>query len=119
VVLCREGGDEILGIKRVGWNVGEKANKVGIDNGSGNGRGSGKASTRAVVRFPGTEAGEEGNVEDGRKFDVWVVSDGYVGMVWKVSGVDVPDVMRVVDEGKEKKKGDGEGVVDGEMAGRD
>jgi antiviral helicase SLH1 len=43
-------------------------------------------------------------LSDGRKFDVWVVSDGYVGMVYKVKGIEIPDPPKVVDDGEKEKQ---------------
>lgn len=44
-----------------------------------------------------------------RVLDVRVVSDGYIGMVWKVEGVEVPAPPTVEgDDGKKKKGGDEE-----------
>jgi antiviral helicase SLH1 len=89
VILCKEDNDEIIAIKRVGWS------STGGGQGGGN-RGP-RLSTRAVIKLPGEE---NGIVGVGRKMDVWVASDGYLGILYKVRGVDVPDVPRVVDDGK-------------------
>lgn len=99
MILCREGADEIVAIKRVGWSSGNQ-------NG---GRGVVKRTARAVLKFPEDESG---GFQDGRKVDVWVASDGYLGMVYKVKGVEIPDVPKVMDEGK-KEKDDGRVVVAG------
>ncbi|KAM0153234.1 hypothetical protein ACHAPG_007200 [Botrytis cinerea] len=120
VVLCKKGSDEVAAIKRLGWSA-PKTNLKGKgarDGNVGNGD-EGKQNTsvigigvkpqaKATLKFPGTEEGEEGNIMDGRVFDVWVVSDGYRGLIYKLEGVEVPDVMKVraEDEGKGK---DGKG----------
>jgi antiviral helicase SLH1 len=88
VVLCREDRDEIIALKRVG---------IAAD---GKGRGA-KLSAKAEIKLPEEEGG---GFKDGRKCDVWVVSDGYVGMMYKVSAVEIPDVPRVVDDGKKMKE---------------
>ncbi|KAA8575968.1 hypothetical protein EYC84_006132 [Monilinia fructicola] len=116
VVLCKKGSDEIAAIKRLGWSAPKSKGNGNDDGGKGKGNngiiGIGvKPQAKATLRFPGTEEGEEANIVDGRVYDVWVVSDGYRGMVYKVEGVKVPDVMRVGvgDEGKDGK-GKGKGV---------
>jgi antiviral helicase SLH1 len=88
VLLCKEDRDEIVAIKRVGWN-------------SGNGKGVARQSARAVIKLPG-----EG---EGGKMDVWVVSDGYLGMVYKISGVEIPELkgMSVPDDGNKDKASGG------------
>jgi antiviral helicase SLH1 len=88
VILCREGRDEVVAIKRVGWNS---------QKGTGDGN---RPNARALIKFPDVD----GAIEDGRKFDVWVASDGYLGMLYKVEGVEIPDVPRVVDDGKKGGK---------------
>ncbi|KAB8290439.1 hypothetical protein EYC80_010871 [Monilinia laxa] len=116
VVLCKKGSDEVAAIKRLGWSAPKSKGNGDGDRGKGKGNngiiGIGvKPQAKATLRFPGTEEGEEANIVDGRVYDVWVVSDGYRGMVYKVEGVKVPDVMRVGvgDEGKDGK-GKGKGV---------
>jgi antiviral helicase SLH1 len=87
VILCKEASDDIIALKRVGISA------------DGKGRGA-KLSAKAEIKL--TEE-EEGGYKDGRKCDIWVVSDGYVGMMYKVSGVEIPDVPKVVDDGKKDK----------------
>lgn len=99
VILCNENKDEIIAIKRLGWNAAPGP------NGTNNGVKAGRQSARAVIKLP---TDESGRVADGRKTDVFVVSDGYLGMVWKIKGVDIPDVPRVVDDGKKEKPEAGE-----------
>src|SRR4051794_27632945 len=83
VVLCKKGADEVVGIKRVGWSAG------GNGGGKGKGKEGGNAGVgvgsrpvaRTIMKFPGGGGdGDEGKMEDGRVYDVWVVSDGYMGM---------------------------------------
>ncbi|PQE24272.1 Sec63 Brl domain-containing protein [Rutstroemia sp. NJR-2017a BVV2] len=118
VVLCKKGVDEVVGIRRVGWSAGGNAGAKGKGKEGGSaGVGAGsRPVARTIMKFPGGGGdGDEGKVEDGRVYDVWVVSDGYMGMVYKVEGVEVPDVMRVVDDGKGKDgKGSGKGKGVGE-----
>ncbi|KAH7317566.1 Sec63 Brl domain-containing protein [Rhexocercosporidium sp. MPI-PUGE-AT-0058] len=95
VILCKEDKDEIIAIKRVGWNSGGPGGK-------GN-SGGGRSTARAAIKLP-----EEGSglISDGRKMDVWVVSDGYLGMTYKIKGVEIPDAPKVVDDGKKEKPKD-------------
>ena len=88
VILCNEATDEIIAIKRVGWNAGKNNQQ---------GRG---ASARTVMKFPEEESG---GYKDGRKVDVWIASDAYVGMIYKVQSVKIPDVPKVPDSEKAKK----------------
>ncbi|KAK5660264.1 hypothetical protein OQA88_12804 [Cercophora sp. LCS_1] len=82
--------DELVAIKRVGWKGG-----VGI---------GAKPSVKVGIKVPG-------EVRDGSKLDVLVVSDGYMGMEYKVAGVQVPGVSVVdgVDKGKGVAVGNGNG----------
>jgi antiviral helicase SLH1 len=97
VILCKEATDEIIAIKRVGWSSGNKAARNKLE------------SARTVIKFPEEESG---GFKDGRKLDVWVASDGYMGMVYQVQSVEVPDVPKVTDDGK-KEKGTGQVQVAG------
>jgi antiviral helicase SLH1 len=99
VILCREGSDEIIALKR-----------VGITAEGGRGGGNRRLSAKAEIKLP---EDEEGGFKDGRKCDVWVVSDGYVGMMYKVTGLEIPDVPRVVDDGKKGKGKEGAEKDDG------
>ena len=106
VVLCVEDKDEIVAIKRVGWNVGD--GQKGQNRNQG-----GRVSARALIKLP-TE--EDGTLKDGRKVDVWVVSDGYLGMVYKIKGVEIPDAPKIVDDGKKDKPVDGKDLGGGSSA---
>ena len=64
-------------------------------------------SARALIKLP-TE--EDGTLKDGRKVDVWVVSDGYLGIVYKIKGVEIPDAPKVVDDGKKDKPVDSKDI---------
>lgn len=98
VVVTERGRDEVVALKRVGWpsvgGGGDQKGKVRVGGGS-------RPSTRVNVKLP-QSTGE-------RVLDVRVVSDGYIGMVWKVEGVEVPAPPTVEgDDGKKKKGGDEE-----------
>jgi antiviral helicase SLH1 len=109
VVLCVEDRDEIVAIKRLGWDTGDASKGQNRNQG-------GRVSARAVIKLP---IEEDGTLKDGRKVDVWVVSDGYLGMVYKIKGVEIPDAPKIVDYGKKDKPGDGKelGGSSAKMAG--
>ena len=85
LIVADAAKDEVLALKRVNWpSMGEK--------GSG---GRNKPTARSMIKLsPET-------VE--RKVDVLVVSDAYVGMDWRIEGVEVPGVP-VVEEAVGKKE---------------
>ena len=74
-------GDEILGLRRTGWTEMKEARK-------------GKITATAHMKLE--------NSDKERKVDVWVFSDSYVGMEWKVEGIEIPAVPNVEEEGKKK-----------------
>jgi antiviral helicase SLH1 len=128
VVVADVARDEVLAVKRVGWRPGNSAGNSGNGNrggrrgrGGGGGGGGDNGGRRAVV-----EVGERPVAravikvppvvsEEGRKVDVLVLSDGYVGMEWRVQGVVLPAAPRVEAGVVEKKEGGGgwEGGGDG------
>ncbi|KAI0017266.1 Sec63 Brl domain-containing protein [Xylariomycetidae sp. FL0641] len=90
VVLCDKAKDEILAVKRVGWGQGPAQSvKPGT-----------KPAAKTVIKLP--EPDKEG---DGRKVDVLVLSDGYIGMQYEVLGVDIPALPKVDDDLDKSKKG--------------
>ena len=72
--------DEVLAVKRVGWQT----------RGGSLGRGS-KPSARTTLKVP-----------SGRTVDVIVVSDGYIGLEYRVEGVEIPSPPIVDGVDKEK-----------------
>ncbi|TQS35645.1 hypothetical protein Golomagni_03930 [Golovinomyces magnicellulatus] len=70
-LMCRENEDEILALKRFGWSSG-----------------NGVLSTKVGIKIP--EEGARGNL-----VDVWIVSDGYLDMTWKIKAVEIPDIPRL------------------------
>ncbi|KAK4450119.1 putative helicase [Podospora aff. communis PSN243] len=85
--------DEVVAVKRVGWGSGNRVvdgKRMGVEVGS-------KPVARARMKVP------EG---EGRKLDVLVVSDGYVGMEWRVVGVEMPRVPVVDGDGKKEGRAD-------------
>ena len=103
VILCKEARDEILAIKRVSWEA----------------NASGRVKAKTTMKLPGDEVGDMLGGAGKRKVDVWVASDGYVGMLWKVSNVEVPEPPKVdvhvegLAKGKEGKGGDSGGSSGG------
>lgn len=96
VLLCREDIDEILAIKRVGWGGGGSSGTKSDIEGL-------RQSAKALIKLPADD-GIVGDAELSR-VDIWVVSDGYVGMVYKMRGVEIPRPPTVgagVDKGKGK-----------------
>ncbi|KAK4155785.1 putative helicase [Chaetomidium leptoderma] len=108
VVVADVGRDEVLAVKRVGWKPAAAAASNHNNNGrkKKNDTGGGRRAVvevgerpvaRAVVKVP------EGGAE-GRKVVVLVLSDGYVGMEWRVEGVMLPSAPKV-EAGVVEKKG--------------
>lgn len=72
VVVADAATDEVLALKRVGWQSGAK----------GQHRDRSKPTSRSVFRLPPSQIG--------RKVDVLVLSDAYLGMEWTIGSVEVP-----------------------------
>ncbi|KAI1489464.1 Sec63 Brl domain-containing protein [Biscogniauxia mediterranea] len=90
VIVCDVAKDEVLAIKRVGWSQGPgQSVKVGA-----------KPGAKAVIKLPDPD--KYGN---GRKVDVLVISDAYVGMEYRELGVDIPALPKVDDDVDKSKKG--------------
>ncbi|KAJ2988581.1 hypothetical protein NUW58_g3896 [Xylaria curta] len=89
VVVCDKARDEIIAVKRVGWSQrpGQSV-KVGS-----------KPTAKTIVKLP--EPDQNGN---GRKVDVLVLSDGYIGMQYEVLGVDIPALPKVDDDVEKTKQ---------------
>ncbi|OCK86369.1 Sec63-domain-containing protein [Lepidopterella palustris CBS 459.81] len=93
VTLTYPGRDEIAALKRIGWQ------QPGM-GGSRNGGGRQGMRASATMKVPeGLEA---------RVLDVLVVSDGYIGMWWKIGGVEIPERPVVVDQGEKVVEMEGE-----------
>ena len=91
LIVADAAKDEVLALKRVNWPPSLEKGGVG---GSGGGGGN-KPTARSMIKLsPET-------VE--RKVDVLVISDAYVGMEWRIEGVEVPGVP-VVEEAVGKKE---------------
>ncbi|KAI0972748.1 Sec63 Brl domain-containing protein [Xylaria arbuscula] len=89
VIVCDQAKNEIIAVKRVGWSQGPgQSVKVGS-----------KPTAKTVIKLP--EPDQNGN---GRKVDVLVLSDGYIGMRYEVLGVDIPALPKVDDDVDKTKK---------------
>ena len=75
--------DEVLALKRLNWPSAEKVNRK-----------PSKPILKAIIKLEPQSAM--------RKVEVLVVSDAYIGMEWKVEGVEVPAVPLVEDDRKMK-----------------
>ncbi|KAI0185389.1 Sec63 Brl domain-containing protein [Xylaria flabelliformis] len=90
VVVCDKAKDEIIAVKRVGWSQGPgQSIKVGS-----------KPTAKTAIKLP--EPDQNGS---GRKVDVLVLSDGYIGMQYEMLGVDIPALPKVDDDVDKTKKG--------------
>ncbi|KUI56851.1 Putative helicase mug81 [Cytospora mali] len=84
--------DDVYAMKRVGWSQGPGKS---VNPGS-------KPSSRANIKLPEViPGGEDGKA---RKVDVLVLSDGYVGMQYLVSGVEIPGRPSVDDDVSRSKE---------------
>ncbi|KAI1852439.1 hypothetical protein JX266_002617 [Neoarthrinium moseri] len=88
VVVCDVARDEIIAVKRVGWSQGP-GKSVGVGT---------KPTAKAKLKLP--EPDRSGKA---RKVDVLVVSDAYVGLEYRVMGVDIP-ALPMVDDDVDKSK---------------
>ncbi|KHJ35518.1 putative activating signal cointegrator 1 complex subunit 3 [Erysiphe necator] len=68
VIVCCEKKDEVIALKRVGWSSD-----------------SGRPSTMVTFQLP------EEAIQDGSdNVDIWVLSDGYLNMIWKIKPIQIP-----------------------------
>ncbi|KAF1987287.1 Sec63-domain-containing protein [Aulographum hederae CBS 113979] len=82
LVVSVLGSDEVIALKRIGWSSGDR-------------RGGGPRFTaKAAIKLPESA--------QGRKLEVLVVSDGYIGMEWRLKDVEVPMAPLVEDGGKKQ-----------------
>lgn len=101
VVVCDTARDEIFAVKRVGWSGNKKPDGTfaSVQVGA-------KPSASAKITLPEVEdVIDVGRPEKERVVDVLVVSDGYLGLSYKVDGVVLPLPPRVEDGGKGKGAG--------------
>ena len=74
-------GDEILSLRRIGWTESQGSWK-------------GKVIATAHMKLP--------NWGEDRLVNVWVFSDSYVGMEWRIEDVEIPATPMVEEEGKKQ-----------------
>lgn len=101
MVVCDTARDEIFAVKRVGWSGNKKPDGTfaSVQVGA-------KPSASAKITLPEVEdVIDVGRPEKERVVDVLVVSDGYLGLSYKVDGVVLPLPPRVEDGGKGKGAG--------------
>lgn len=77
--------DEVYAIKRVGWGQGGAGKLAGVGS---------KPTARSSIKLPEAVA----SAETKRMVDVLVLSDGYVGMQYQVTGVEIPTAPKVDDD---------------------
>ncbi|KAI0843176.1 Sec63-domain-containing protein [Hypoxylon sp. FL0890] len=99
VIVADVARDEIIGVKRAGWSQGPGAKTLQV---------GARPTAKTTLRLP--EPDRSGN---GRKVDVLVLSDAYIGMEYKVMGVEIPALPRV-DDDVDKSKGKGKGAQQGQ-----
>ncbi|KAF1953482.1 Sec63-domain-containing protein [Byssothecium circinans] len=99
VILSYAGSDEILALKRVGWNDPTK-------NTGGGGRGGHKSAPAGVggARLQASTKIALPQEAQDKKIVARVLSDAYLGMKWNIDSIDVPEAPRVEDGGKGKEK---------------
>ncbi|RWA13489.1 hypothetical protein EKO27_g1592 [Xylaria grammica] len=90
VVVCDKAKDEIIAVKRVGWSQGP-GQSVRVES---------KPTAKTLIKLPKPD--KDGN---GRKVDVLVLSDGYIGMQYEMLGVEIPALPKVDDDVDKTKKG--------------
>jgi antiviral helicase SLH1 len=93
VVISYSSTDEIVALKRVGWN----------DPSRGGGGRGGRAGHGGNARLHASARISLPPEAQGKTLDVSVLSDSYLGMKWKIESIEVPEAPRVEDGGKKEK----------------
>ncbi|KAI5866624.1 Sec63-domain-containing protein [Durotheca rogersii] len=102
VVVCDVARDEVIGVKRAGWGGGGgQSRKSGPRSGA---KGAAKPATKTTVKLPGPDRHGGGGP---RKVDVVVASDAYVGLEYRLLGVEIPRPPTVDDDLDKSRKGKG------------
>jgi len=83
LVVADPAQDEVLALKRFNWPPAEKLRG-----------GANKPTSRLVVKL-NPESAE-------RKVDVLLLSDAYIGMIWRAQGIEVPGAPSAEDDSKKK-----------------
>ncbi|XDG06846.1 hypothetical protein ABKA04_006461 [Annulohypoxylon sp. FPYF3050] len=102
-IVCDIARDEIIGVKRVSWSQKGQASGKSHNNGKQNAgvQVGSRPTAKTVLKLPEPSVGG-----GARKVDVLVLSDAYVGMEYRVMGVEIP-ALPVVDDDVDKSKGKG------------
>ncbi|KAI1446804.1 Sec63-domain-containing protein [Annulohypoxylon stygium] len=101
-IVCDVARDEIIGVKRVSWSQkGQASNKSGNGKQNAGVQVGSRPTAKTVLKLPEPSAGG-----GARKVDVLVLSDAYVGMEYRVMGVEIP-ALPTVDDDVDKSKGKG------------
>ncbi|KAI2614176.1 Sec63-domain-containing protein [Hypoxylon fragiforme] len=107
VIVCDMAKDEVIGVKRTGWSQGGPPNKAGsnaVQVGA-------KPTAKTILRLP--DPSRRGGAS--RKVDVLVLSDAYIGLEYRITGVEVPALPTIDDDvDKSKKGGPGQGQGQGQ-----
>jgi antiviral helicase SLH1 len=111
VVVSYAATDEIVALKRVGWNDPTKHNG---NRGRGGRGGAAGRNNAGPAKLQGSAKMSLPREAQGRKVDVVVLSDAYLGMKWKIEGVEVPSAPEVDDS---KGKGDAKGELAADVKG--
>ncbi|KAK6827944.1 Sec63 Brl domain-containing protein [Apiospora arundinis] len=90
VIICNAASDEIIAVKRAGWSQGP-GKTVGIGT---------KPSAKVSLKLPEPEQNGKGT-----KVDILVLSDAYIGLEYRVMGVEIPALPVVDDDVDKEKKG--------------
>ncbi|KAH7340050.1 Sec63 Brl domain-containing protein [Pyrenochaeta sp. MPI-SDFR-AT-0127] len=95
IILSYSNTDEIIALKRVGWNNASR-NSIGRRGGRYPKSLSVDNQTTAKISLP--------PMAQGKKVDISILSDSYLGMKWKVSGIEVPEAPSVdaICKGKDR-----------------
>lgn len=96
-IVSYSGTDEIIALKRIGWNdLGHSAAGVRRGRGGTQPR-SGESKLQAITMFTLPPMAQ------GNKIDISILSDAYPGMKWKIEGIEVPAAPRVEYDAKKDK----------------
>ncbi|KAI0117220.1 Sec63-domain-containing protein [Daldinia grandis] len=103
-IVCDAARDEVLGVKRVSWSQGAPGSKGKSKSGANTKpnavQAGSKPTAKTTLRLPGPD--RHGMA---RKVDVLVLSDAYIGLEYKVMGVEIPALPKVDDDVDKSKKG--------------
>ncbi|KAI2465485.1 Sec63-domain-containing protein [Annulohypoxylon bovei var. microspora] len=102
VVVCDVASDEVIGVKRASWSQkGPNSNKSNNANRNAGVQIGARPTAKTVLKLPEPDRGG-----GARKVDVLVLSDAYIGMEYRVMGVEIP-ALPTVDDDVDKSKGKG------------